>query len=174
MIYFAGGKEMGGFKPLYPVFKLVIPVIVLSIFPTACGVLSTGQDVTPTSMATFAGPGEASSAQPHSDRPAPECNSPATPTMSMMEGPYFIVGSPERASLFEAGMKGTKLVLTGTILSTDCKPVAQTLLDFWQANADGQYDNSGYTLRGHQFSDAARHSGSNGLTGTFDFVINLH
>ena len=28
------------------------------------------------------------------------------------------------------------------------------LLDFWQADAKGQYDNSGFRLRGHQFTDA--------------------
>ena len=27
------------------------------------------------------------------------------------------------------------------------------LLDFWQADADGEYDNDGYRLRGHQFAD---------------------
>ena len=34
------------------------------------------------------------------------------------------------------------------------QPVANALLDFWQANASGAYDNSGYTLRGHQYTDA--------------------
>ena len=31
------------------------------------------------------------------------------------------------------------------------------MLDFWQASAGGQYDNAGYTLRGHQYSDASGH-----------------
>ena len=50
-------------------------------------------------------------------------------------------------------MAGTKLVLTGYVLTTDCKPVAHALLDFWQADSNGEYDNNGYTLRGHQFTD---------------------
>jgi protocatechuate 3,4-dioxygenase beta subunit len=29
------------------------------------------------------------------------------------------------------------------------------LLDFWQADGRGQYDNQGYRGRGHQFTDAA-------------------
>jgi protocatechuate 3,4-dioxygenase beta subunit len=33
------------------------------------------------------------------------------------------------------------------------QPVANALLDFWQADANGQYDNSGYTLHGHQYTD---------------------
>jgi protocatechuate 3,4-dioxygenase beta subunit len=69
------------------------------------------------------------------------------------EGPYFKVNSPERASLIEAGVTGTQLTLTGYVLTTDCKPVDHALLDFWQANSQGQYDNTGFTLRGHQFTD---------------------
>ena len=39
------------------------------------------------------------------------------------------------------------------MLATDCKPIAGALLDFWQADAAGEYDNEGYRLRGHQFAD---------------------
>jgi protocatechuate 3,4-dioxygenase beta subunit len=51
-------------------------------------------------------------------------------------------------------MPGTKIVITGYVYTADCKPVAHALLDFWQADANGNYDNNGYTLRGHQFTDA--------------------
>ena len=46
------------------------------------------------------------------------------------------------------------MVLTGTVMSTACRPVAGALLDFWQADDRGEYDNAGYRLRGHQFADA--------------------
>lgn len=52
-------------------------------------------------------------------------------------------------------MAGMPLTLTGYVLTADCQPVPGALLDFWQANAQGQYDNAGYTLRGHQFTDAS-------------------
>ena len=78
----------------------------------------------------------------------------ATVTPELTEGPYFSANSPERISLFEEGMAGTKLVITGYAYSTDCQPVANALLDYWQADSNGVYDNSGYTLRGHQFTDA--------------------
>jgi protocatechuate 3,4-dioxygenase beta subunit len=84
----------------------------------------------------------------------PNCTVPASLTPAATEGPYFTAGSPERSSLLEPGMSGTKLVLSGYVLTTDCQPVANALLDFWQADANGNYDNSGYTLRGHQFTDA--------------------
>jgi len=78
----------------------------------------------------------------------------ASLTPALTEGPYFTANSPENAVLYQAGMPGTKLVLTGYVYTADCQPVANALLDFWQANANGEYDNSGYTLRGHQFTDA--------------------
>ena len=81
----------------------------------------------------------------------------AAVTPELTEGPYFSANSPERTSLFEEGMAGTKLVITGYVYTTDCQPVANALLDFWQADANGVYDNSRYTLRGHQFTDADGH-----------------
>jgi protocatechuate 3,4-dioxygenase beta subunit len=86
--------------------------------------------------------------------PTPACDDGDDPTPSQTEGPYFTPDSPERASLLEAGMAGDRLTLAGTVLATDCRPVRRALLDFWQADAGGQYDNQGYRLRGHQFTDA--------------------
>jgi protocatechuate 3,4-dioxygenase beta subunit len=85
---------------------------------------------------------------------SPTCPSPVVLTPAMTEGPYYKANTPERKSLFESGMPGTKLVLTGFVLTTECKPVANAWLDFWQADSLGAYDNSGYRLRGHQFTDA--------------------
>jgi protocatechuate 3,4-dioxygenase beta subunit len=78
----------------------------------------------------------------------------ASPTVELTEGPYYKTGSPEQANLVQAGMAGTKLVLSGYVYDTNCKPVANAWLDFWQADANGNYDNSAYALRGHQFTDA--------------------
>lgn len=85
--------------------------------------------------------------------PTPACGSPEEMTPAVTEGPYFTPNSPEKSSLLEQGMKGTKLTVVGYVVSTACKPVAHALLDFWQADADGQYDNKGFTLRGHQYTD---------------------
>ena len=81
-------------------------------------------------------------------------NTSANVTIELTEGPYYTAGSPEDATLYEEGMPGTKLVVTGYVYDTNCQPVANAWLDFWQANANGEYDNSGYTLRGHQYTDA--------------------
>jgi protocatechuate 3,4-dioxygenase beta subunit len=85
--------------------------------------------------------------------PTPSCDDGGDPTPAQTEGPYFSPGSPERASLVEPGLPGTRLVVAGTVVSTACEPVRRALLDFWQADAEGEYDNRGFRLRGHQFSD---------------------
>lgn len=76
------------------------------------------------------------------------------PTIAQTEGPYFTPSSPERASLVEAGMAGTLLTVTGRVLDRRCQPITRALLDFWQCDDAGRYDNAGFRLRGHQFSDA--------------------
>jgi protocatechuate 3,4-dioxygenase beta subunit len=77
-----------------------------------------------------------------------------TLTVAQTEGPYFKTNSPERISLVDTSVQGTLLTITGQVLSPDGTPVADALLDFWQADASGTYDNSGYNLRGHQYTDA--------------------
>jgi protocatechuate 3,4-dioxygenase beta subunit len=83
----------------------------------------------------------------------PACGDDDDPTPAQMEGPFYTPNSPERTSLLEAGMSGTRLVLTGYVLTRDCQPVAGAQLDFWQCDDRGVYDNDGYRLRGHQFAD---------------------
>ncbi len=87
--------------------------------------------------------------------PTPACgdDDDVEATLEQTAGPYFTPNSPERASLLEPGLEGTKLVVTGYVYSTDCQPIEGALLDFWQADNDGAYDNVGYKLRGHQFTD---------------------
>lgn len=75
------------------------------------------------------------------------------PTRPDMEGPYFLAGSPEKASLIEPGMVGTPLIIRGYVISVTCRPIAGARLEFWQADANGEYDLQGYRLRGHVFSD---------------------
>jgi protocatechuate 3,4-dioxygenase beta subunit len=87
--------------------------------------------------------------------PTPSCTEHDSVTPAQMEGPYYKRNSPQRTSLLEPGLTGTKVVITGVVLATDCQPIAQVLVDFWQADAQGVYDNAGYRLRGHQFTDAA-------------------
>ncbi len=103
--------------------------------------------------AIAAGAPAADAAQAQPLRPTPSCPGSAPPTARQTEGPYFKPDSPLRASLLEPGLVGTKIVVTGVILSTTCQPIARALLDVWHADDRGDYDNSGFRLRGHQFTD---------------------
>ena len=51
-------------------------------------------------------------------------------------------------------MPGVPLLIFGRVFDQACKPIAGARLDFWLADVDGEYDNAGYTLRGHVVSDA--------------------
>ena len=48
----------------------------------------------------------------------------ANVTPSLTEGPYYKSGSPEQADLYQDGVAGTKLVVTGYVYDTNCQPVA--------------------------------------------------
>src|SRR5262247_1280986 len=100
--------------------------------------------------------GDVPTAQAQSLRPTPSCPGSAPPTERQTEGPYFKPASPRRASLLEPGMPGTKIVVTGLVLSTACQPVAQALIDVWHADDHRDYDNTSFRLRGHQFTDDQR------------------
>jgi protocatechuate 3,4-dioxygenase beta subunit len=80
------------------------------------------------------------------------CPGGATPALT--EGPFYSRGSPERTVLREPSSAGRRLVITGIVYDDECRPVAGAWLDFWQADARGRYDNQGFALRGHQFTDA--------------------
>jgi protocatechuate 3,4-dioxygenase beta subunit len=61
--------------------------------------------------------------------------------------------SPLRRSVVYPGLAGTRITLEGLVLTTACKPVRRARLDFWQADSHGHYDDTGFRLRSHQFTD---------------------
>src|SRR4051794_30955504 len=76
---------------------------------------------------------------------------PLTPTI--IEGPYFRLGAPQRDSLIEPGITGEKLLLTGRVLTPEGKPIPQAVLSFWLSDDQGNYDMVGYKLHGYTFAD---------------------
>jgi protocatechuate 3,4-dioxygenase beta subunit len=84
-----------------------------------------------------------------------DCSGKLTP--SLEEGPFYKAGSPERTSIAETGTTGSKLVVEGYVFDRNCRPIANAWLDFWQADGKGAYDNAGYNLRGHQYTDEKGH-----------------
>ncbi|SEM55920.1 carbohydrate-binding protein [Nonomuraea pusilla] len=83
--------------------------------------------------------------------PTPYCDDGDDPTPPQIEGPYFKPNSPQRSVLPGAG---TTLTLSGYVFGLSCQPLANVLLDFWQADSNGAYDNVTYNFRGHQYTNA--------------------
>jgi protocatechuate 3,4-dioxygenase beta subunit len=147
-------------------FLGLVPPALGALFLAACG--DRGDDAEPTSAAESSGdtaspteaPAATSSPTGNSStttqlEPTPACDDEDEPTMAQTEGPYFTPDSPERTSFLEEGVTGTTLLVSGQVVTTGCEPIENALVDFWHCDADGEYDNVGYTLRGHQFTDAS-------------------
>lgn len=83
----------------------------------------------------------------------PACG-PSEATIEQTEGPYFTPGSPLKRDFRGDVAKGTAITIAGYVLTAQCQPVAQAQIELWHCNDDGEYDNEGFKLRGHQFSDA--------------------
>ncbi len=100
-----------------------------------------------------AAPPQQAAGQPAALPASPACNGPAQSTPKQTEGPYYKPNSPRRHSLVSEGTPGERILLTGYVLTRSCRPVAGAVLDLWQADAHGAYDNAGYALRGHELTD---------------------
>jgi protocatechuate 3,4-dioxygenase beta subunit len=79
------------------------------------------------------------------------------PTLAFKDVPSYKAGSPESSSIARPGTAGTKLIVEGFVFDSKCKPIAHAWIDFWQADGNGHYDDAGFNLRGHQFTDGKGH-----------------
>ncbi len=85
------------------------------------------------------------------------------PTEPNVLGPYHRKGAPFRTQLAAANEPGERLIIRGRVLDTDGRPLKGAVVDVWQADAKGRYDNddaahppdpSTYKLRGQMKTDA--------------------
>ena len=83
----------------------------------------------------------------------PACGDHPQRTVTQTEGPYFKPDAPLKRDLSADRPQAEKMIVAGLVLDTNCKPVAKTLVQIWQADEAGAYDNAGFSLRGHQYSD---------------------
>lgn len=68
-----------------------------------------------------------------------------TSASSFGDGPYYIPESPIRVKLTPDTAHGEPLIMRGKILRRDCiTPVAGAVLDIWQADETGNYQNDWY------------------------------
>jgi protocatechuate 3,4-dioxygenase beta subunit len=47
------------------------------------------------------------------------------------------------------------LLVAGRVIDAQCRPIAGAVLDFWQTDHAGRYDQESYRYRGHQYTDAS-------------------
>jgi len=85
--------------------------------------------------------------------PTPACHDDDEPTIEETEGPFFKPRSPQRSNLHEPGIAGRAVELSGLVLTRSCRPAPSALVDLWHADDNGVYDNKGFRLRGHVFTD---------------------
>ncbi len=82
----------------------------------------------------------------------PTCTGTLTP--SQAQGPFYTPNTPQRNSLLEPGIPGQHMIVIGYVLDSNCKPIPNAWLDFWQTDGEGNYDNQGFKLRGQQTTDS--------------------
>ncbi len=69
-------------------------------------------------------------------------------------GPFYKENAPFDADL-AALLAGELLLISGTVFGCDCvTPLPGAIVDVWQADDAGAYDNAGFTLRGKIQADA--------------------
>ncbi|MGR9202303.1 dioxygenase family protein [Rhizobium leguminosarum] len=71
------------------------------------------------------------------------------PTPKQPSGPYYSPKSPLKKD-FTPDAPGQSIALIGRVVDTNCRPLSNVIIDMWQADARGEYDNVGFKMRGHQ------------------------
>ena len=81
------------------------------------------------------------------------------PTSPNIEGPFYLEGVPVRTNLDLYGDEGTKLALSGVVRGIDCAPLAGVVVELWQCDPSGDYDNTSPEMRyrGQTMTDARGH-----------------
>ena len=69
------------------------------------------------------------------------------PTDADIEGPYYREGIPVRDHLDIHGDEGEPLRFGGTVTDLACAPIANAVVELWQANPAGDYDITGAQKR---------------------------
>jgi protocatechuate 3,4-dioxygenase beta subunit len=110
--------------------------------PAGVWALASGERARAQGLGKFMNPSDVACT---ADPPTPSAVDPAAP---------YRPGAPRRTSLIEPGITGDPLVLRGVVAGVKCGAIAGATIDFWQADADGRYDATGWRLHGQQTSGA--------------------
>jgi catechol 1,2-dioxygenase len=71
-------------------------------------------------------------------------------TQQDAKGPYFIEGAPFNDAIAGPDEPGEPLLIKGFVLTEDCAPIHEVVIDVWQTDAEGLYpgEDEGFRLRG--------------------------
>lgn len=71
---------------------------------------------------------------------------------SQTVGPFFRIGLEHlnRADLAFPGLRGTAITIRGQVLDGDGQPVPDAVLEFWQADADGNFSENRCEAQGYE------------------------
>jgi protocatechuate 3,4-dioxygenase beta subunit len=84
----------------------------------------------------------------------PSCGPSPERTAAQTEGPYWRPNAPERRDLASDAPGGRPLMIGGFVTDAACAPLPGAIVEIWQADDRGAYDNRGFRLRGWQRADA--------------------
>lgn len=89
----------------------------------------------------------------------PSCSGTRTPTAATREE-FYKPNAPVRTMLRTSDVSGTPLRVTGSVIGLKCGVIAAAVVEYWQADARGEYDMTAFRLRGQTRTD---------LKGGFEF-----
>lgn len=64
-------------------------------------------------------------------------------TEDNIEGPYYRENAPWKTRLTDSNEPGVPLRIEGIVMDQSCQPIPNAVVDVWQANDKGSYDNDG-------------------------------
>ena len=73
------------------------------------------------------------------------------------QGPFYTANAPliQNNQLADINESGERIIISGRVYNLDCsEAIPNTEIDVWHANNLGEYDNSGYNLRGKTMSNS--------------------
>ena len=76
------------------------------------------------------------------------------PTAEMTLGPFFPREFAQGANDLASGAKGEVIEITGRVTQLDGKPLDNLVLEIWQADGAGRFDNPGFLGWGRAATDA--------------------
>jgi protocatechuate 3,4-dioxygenase beta subunit len=83
----------------------------------------------------------------------PACDDAAELTPEREAGPFYRPNSPLERDLYPVAPGGERITIAGFVFDNRCRPLPGSLVEIWHADENGDYDSSGFRLRGHQFTD---------------------